>query len=253
MLESYLEHLGLSEKEQKIYLALLELGVQPASVVAKHCRLDRVTTYKHMKRLCAQGLLKTYYTHAIQHFGVEGPEVIERLLKEREQHVRGLIENYPEAAKELRNKTQGQQQIPSVQVFEGENGIKSCMQDLLFELKTQQIRQVRLLSTNTFSERLGNVSLSRFLGSFLTSIKRDGIDLDILEATGTLLPERLEHRTIEEMDLKHLPAANGATHIFLAGSAVYLLTFKQTQTGLKIKQQEMAQIFHFLFDAVRKG
>lgn len=65
-----------------------------------------------------------------------------------------------------------------------------------------------------------------------------------------LIPERLERRSSKSADVENLPAAGGATHILLAGTAVYLLTFRETQIGLKIKQQEMAQVFHFLFDAV---
>ncbi|MDD5055810.1 MAG: helix-turn-helix domain-containing protein [Candidatus Peribacteraceae bacterium] len=253
MLDRYLTDLGLTDKEQKIFLALTELGLQPASVVARHCSLDRVTTYKHLKKLSELGLVKIYYTHAIQHFGVEGPEAIERLLREREEHVKSLIEEFPTIAKQFAALSGEGQSLPRVQVFEGTNGIKSCFRDVLSELKVQEIRQVRLLSINTFHDRLESVPLSKFMSEFRRAVDLEGIDMDILEATGTIVPERMERRHMKDFDFSSLPAAGGATHILLAGAAVYLLTFKQTQIGLKIRQQEMAQVFHFLFDLAGKS
>jgi hypothetical protein len=253
MIDQYLKDLGLTEKEQRIYLALAELGVQPASIVARHCKLDRVTTYKHLKKLSQDGLVKIYYTHAIQHFGLESPDAIERLLHDREESVKKMLESFPTIARQLEAVSGGKQVFPRVQVFEGLSGIKSCFRDLLHELATQGVRQVRMLSMNIFSEHLASVPLSKFISEFLVSVRRDGIDMDVLEATGALIPERMERRSVEDLDPGKLPAAGGATHIFLAGSAVYLLTFRETQIGLKIKQQEMAQVFHFLFDIVGKG
>lgn len=251
-LEQYLADLGCSAKEQRIYRALVELGIQPASAVARRCRLDRVTTYKNLKKLTERGLVKIYVTHAIQHFGIEGPEAMERLLHEREERLQSLVAAFPAVAESLSKRAGANHVLPKVQVFEGENGIKSCFRDVLFELKAQNIRQVRLLSINTFSDRLENVPLSRFMSQFWQSVRQGGIDMDILEATGTIIPERMEQRTMESVDLSKIPAAGGATHIFLAGAAVYLLTFSSMQIGLKIKQQEMAQVFHFLFDVMKK-
>jgi hypothetical protein len=253
MLQQYLSQLGLPEKEQRIYLALAELGVQPASSIARRVKMDRVTTYKHLKRLTTLGLVKVYYTHAIQHFGVESPEAIEKLLKEREESIKGMLSDFPLIDKQIKALESDEPVIPRVQVFEGQSGIQSCFRDILHELGVQGVRQIRMLSTNTFSEKLGNVPLSKFTSEFLVAIKKKRIDMDVLEATGTLIPERMEHRLTAELNPEKLPAAGGATHIFLAGTAVYLLTFKETPIGLKIKQQEMAHVFHFLFDMMKKS
>ena len=253
MLQKYLSRLGLPEKEQTIYLALAESGVQPASVIAKHVKLDRVTTYKHLKKLTQMGLVKIYYTHAIQHFGLENLESIEKLLREKEASIKEMLDEFPLIAKQVKALESTEQAIPRVQVFEGPNGIQSCFRDILHELSMQGVRQVRMLSTNTFHERLESVPLSRFMKEFLGTIKKKGIEMDILEATGTLIPERMEKRVAIDFNPDKLPAAGGATHISLAGSAVYLLTFRETQIGLKIKQQEMAQVFHFLFDTMQRS
>ncbi len=252
MLQQYLSRLGLPEKEQNIYLCLAELGVQPASVIAKQLKFDRVTTYKHLKKLTQMGLVKVYYTHAIQHFGVDDLESIEKLLNERQEEIKDMLQEFPLIAKQIKALESEERVMPRVQVFEGSSGIQSCFRDVLHELATQGVRQVRMLSTNTFTEKLSSVPLSKFISEFLGEIKKKAIEMDILEATGTLIPERVEHRNAKDLNPDKLSAAGGATHIFLAGTAVYLLIFRETQIGLKIKQQEMAEVFHFLFDMMQK-
>lgn len=253
MLQQYLSRLGLPEKEQKIYLALAESGLQPASVIARRLKLDRVTTYKHLKKMAEMGLVKIYYTHAIQHFGIESPDAIERLLHEKESAIKEMLDEFPIIAKQVKAFEGTEHAIPKIQVFEGQSGMQSCFRDLLHELSSQGVRQVRMLSTNTFTEKLESVPLSRFISEFLRGIKKKRIEIDILEATGTLIPERMEKRSAKDLNPEKLPAAGGATHIFLAGTAVYLLIFRETQIGLKIKQQEMAQVFHFLFDTMQRA
>ena len=60
MLAEYLAKIGFSDKECALYQVLAEVGVQPASVIARRSNLDRVTAYKHLKRLAAKGLVKVY-------------------------------------------------------------------------------------------------------------------------------------------------------------------------------------------------
>jgi sugar-specific transcriptional regulator TrmB len=51
MLTNTLQHLGYSEKEAKVYLALLELGTSPASTIARFIGENRVTVYSTLKIL----------------------------------------------------------------------------------------------------------------------------------------------------------------------------------------------------------
>lgn len=55
MLQEFFHRIGLGEKEQTLYMALAELGVQPASALARRIGLDRVVTYKHLKRMAEIG------------------------------------------------------------------------------------------------------------------------------------------------------------------------------------------------------
>ncbi len=252
MIQEYLESVGLDGKERKIYLALAQIGVQPASVVARKCDLDRVTTYKHLKKLAERGLVKIYYERSIQCFGIESFENIQAYLKERMSGYSELIDQFPIAANLLRTIKGEGQLIPKLQIFEGETGMRNCFRDLLFEAKEQKLGQIRMLTSNTFDERLGDVPLSKFVRGLFADIQKSNIDMEMFEASGTLLPERIRRVSPQSVNLDKLPAARGTTTIFVVGQVVYLTCYKHSQIGLKIKHAEISQMFHFLLDIMAK-
>jgi|SRR6185295_17017862 len=252
MINEYLAKLEFTSKEQILYLALAELGKQPASTLAKKCKLDRVTAYKNLKHLVERGFVKIYYERGIQYFGIQNFTAISEYLKGETKNLQQLSAKFPLIEKLLASFQKGHELLPKLEIFEGEAGIKRLFRDLLFSLKTESVHQLRMLTSNTFEERLGDVPLSEFVADFFTELEREKIALEIFEATGTLLPERIHTITPEKFDPQKLPAARGTTNIFLAGHVVYITCYKHSQIGLKIAQSEIAQMFHFLFDLMRK-
>lgn len=251
MITPYLAKLGFSDKEQQIYLALAQLGVQPASVISRHTGLDRITTYKLLKKLADRGFIRIYAEHNMQHFGIDSFEVLENHLKEEDQRIHTMLEEFPTLEQMLRNLRQNEMMVPKLQLFEGETGIKNLFNDLLFEMKEEGVQQLRVLTSNTFDERLGDVPLSRFVKGFFQEVQRRNMAVEIFSASGNLLPETIREVAFAQFDPEKLPAARGTTNIFLAGHALYIACYKDTQIGLKIKQSEMSQIFHFLFDFMK--
>ena len=83
--------------------------------------------------------------------------------------------------------------------------------------------------------------------------KKRSLAIDVIEASGTLLPEYVRLVDIERFEPEDFPAARGATNVFLVGTALYLACYGDSQVGLKVKQEQMSQIFHFFLDAISKG
>lgn len=160
----------------------------------------------------------------------------------------GLLGQFPTAVNLLKALQGKGQMIPKLQMFEGEAGLKSCFRDLIFEIRNQDLRQIRMLTSNTFDERLGDASLSKFVRQLFADIRKHKIDVEMFEASGTLLPERIRAVPFDTVNPDKLPAARGATNIFLVGQSVYITCYKHSQIGLKITHGEISQVFHFLFD-----
>ncbi len=253
MLAEYLAQLGLNDKEQSIYLMLAGIGVQPASIVARRLTQDRVITYKHLKKLESMGLVKVYLRDGIQCFGITGVEGIESHLEDRSQSVREMTKLIPDIEPELKQLMRGEGFVPTVQVFQGKSGIKGLFRDILFEAKNEGIMRIRMITSNTFDQQMGSVTLAKFMGEFFREARKAKLGIEILEASGTLLPEYIRRIDPRHFDPDEFPAARGATNVFLVGTALYLACYGDSQIGLKIKQEQMSQIFHFFFDAISRN
>ena len=253
MLKEYLGKLGLSDKEQSMYLALAGVGVQPASVIARRLSVDRVVTYKHLKKLELLGLAKVYIRDGIQYFGITGVEGISAHLQDREQSVEELAEQIPAVETELKQIMRGEGFVPTVQVFQGKSGIKALFRDLLFEAKSEGVVRIRMLTSNTFDQQMGSTTLAKFTEEFFKDAQRAKLAIEMLEASGTLIPEYIRRLDPVHFDPHEFPAARGATNVFLVGTALYLACYGDSLIGLKLKQEQMSQIFHFFFDAIGKN
>ncbi len=74
MIESELISFGLSPKEAKVYVALLELSEAPASKIAKQAGEPRLSTYSILERLCFKQLVTQYQKKRVKIFRALSPQ-----------------------------------------------------------------------------------------------------------------------------------------------------------------------------------
>jgi len=91
---SILLHLGLSEKESTVYLAALELGMAPVSIVARKARLKRPTTYLILKDLAKKGMAECFLKNGIRYYSVQSPMALY-------QRYQGHMEEFKRALPEM--------------------------------------------------------------------------------------------------------------------------------------------------------
>ncbi len=88
-----LQNYGLSEKEARIYLTVLELGTSIASTIARRAELNRVTTYTILEDLKKDGIVNETTKEGIKYYGVISPDI---LLKQIEQKYESFKDKVPE-------------------------------------------------------------------------------------------------------------------------------------------------------------
>lgn len=126
-----LKTLGLSEKESKIYLALLQLGPATPYKMAKRSGLKRPTAYVIADELVEKG-------YAVKAPGdkhtyiARPPEVI---YEEREQKMLAAKKNLPE----LQALKGGVADRPAVLYFEGQEGMKQALMYRIKEMHDNEI------------------------------------------------------------------------------------------------------------------
>ncbi len=86
-LKTFLEALGLNEKESSIYVALLQIGSQAASVVAKRVKIPRSSVFFHLDNLIKKGFVKKDIRSNIQYFSAVDPAKLEKLLERKRSKI----------------------------------------------------------------------------------------------------------------------------------------------------------------------
>ena len=82
-----LKKLQFSEKNAKIYLALLQLGPSSVRSLAEFCHLNRGSTYDGLKWLQEKELVNYYKKDSKQHFVADRPEKLQALVAEQKEEL----------------------------------------------------------------------------------------------------------------------------------------------------------------------
>ena len=119
---SELLHLGLSDEEARVYLAMLEVNGGPVSVIARKAGVHRVSTYDILEALMGKGLVETVVKGKKRLIVPVAPEKIsENLRLKQEQFVQILPE-----LKAIQNKGGAQ---PKVLYFQGRQQVWNAYLD----------------------------------------------------------------------------------------------------------------------------
>lgn len=127
--------LGLSEKETKLYLTLLEIGPNPVSSVARKANITRTTAYAALETLKEKGLVSTVEKSGIQQFAPVHPRKLEEFAKEQQDKAQRNYTQIKEILPELKSLTGDLVMAPRVKYFEGTEGIKTIYNDTIETLK----------------------------------------------------------------------------------------------------------------------
>ena len=131
MLWQILSQIGLTEKEAKIYLALLETGNQAASVIAKKSGVNRTTCYMILTELKDKGLITTSNIGSTQYFQALDPTFLLTYIQ-KEKNKLAIQENMLEQNMRYLEKIQAKNtNKPKVTFYEGETGILNLYLDTL--------------------------------------------------------------------------------------------------------------------------
>lgn len=132
-----LKKIGLSDKEIKVYLKLLENGASSVRTLAEAADLNRGTAYDILKNLQTAGLVSFYHQDTKQKFVAEEPEKLLKLIKDKEQEITDAKEKINELIPELKSLQDKDGQRPVTKFYEGKNGIKFILDDILAAMKNE--------------------------------------------------------------------------------------------------------------------
>ncbi len=128
---SILEELGLTEKEAKLYLALLELGQATSSDLIKKLDYYSKTVYELLEKLMKKGLVSYVIKSNIKYFGAVNPEKFLDILKEEENDIKIKENKIKEILPKLKQLKELNKEKQEASIYYGKKGMKSVFEDTL--------------------------------------------------------------------------------------------------------------------------
>ena len=130
-IETALEPWGLSVKEVKIYLALLELGEVTTVRLSERTGINRTTLYDILHALIKKGVAGSTVKENVKYFYAAKPEVLINLLREKQDSLQNVLPLLRERAGIIGKR-------PKIEFYEGPKGIDAVHQDVLSTAKSIQ-------------------------------------------------------------------------------------------------------------------
>jgi predicted transcriptional regulator len=131
MLEKILSALDLTAEQIRIYMILLNSGTVTAGTLAKKTAMARPTLYDMLRKMRDKGIVVQSMKQGVRSFQAESPKKLDHLLQGRikelqEQHTRLRI-----IMPALEAKRAQQVLKPRFQMFDGIEGVKNVVMDIL--------------------------------------------------------------------------------------------------------------------------
>lgn len=138
MLTRTLEKLGLSEKEAKVYMTLLEFGQATVQQIARKAGVVRPTTYVILDTLSKKGLATTIEQAGKVYFAPEPPELLKHFLSQQEKELEQKVSELKRALPELESIFSRSGTRPVMRFYEGKEGVDAADEDAFRTLQPSE-------------------------------------------------------------------------------------------------------------------
>lgn len=237
-MDSRLLALGLDEKEQRFYLAALELGTASVTAIATYAGVSRTNGYDLVQRLQKRGLLSQIEGDGgVRQVVAEDPGV----LIQEWGRTRAILDDL---VPELRSLYVGPKFKPRIRLYEGVEGVRRAFWETL-ECRSKQL--FGILSMHELLEVPG----PEWMQAYIEERIRRGIKLDVIRSpardTELIWPDSSE----EVRELRYAPAniKLGMT-MYIYDERVLYVSSKQENYALVIESGELAAMNKALFEGL---
>ncbi len=130
-----LEKIGFSEKEAKVYIALLSADSATANETAKKADINRTTCYDLLEVLIKKGVVSKFKKKSRTFYRVSDPRQLIAYLDREKNDFEKIVEKNKESVKEILPELISLQYPsstrPKVQFYEGDKGMREAYEDTL--------------------------------------------------------------------------------------------------------------------------
>ena len=230
-LKENLKEVGLSESESIIYLTLLKKGELSVAEVSQASGLHRTNIYDSLEKLKEKGFVAYLLKENKQFYRAAEPEIVLNYLKEQQEKISQVIPDLKKLQFSIKEKI-------VVEVFKGEQGIKTALKDILAKKKevvgysvAGQLRKF----------------LPRFAEYYFLEQEKHKIKHRFIYTTGTARPPSKFY------EIRYLPKEYaGMTIILCYDDTILNLIWEPEMTAIIIKCKQIADNYRKHFELLWK-
>lgn len=247
ILSSELRKIGFSDKEAKVYVALLELGKASVRQIAAKSKVNRATTYVVLEALTKRGIVSTVEENKKTLFIAEGPRTLLRIFRIQEEELKGKWEEFKKALPELEAIFNRSAEKPIVRFFEGKEGLRTMREEILqsgvqvlYDIYAlEYVEQLRSLFTDEENEefRRREAELGISMRSIYAAHPNETFDFRLKGERKRILKEQFP-----------FPA-----DVLIFGNKVAINTLKGKIISIIIESKEIADTMRLIFELAWRG
>jgi len=233
---------GLSDKEAKIYLALLELGTAKVSEVAKYSKINRATTYVVLENLKKRGLVGVSYDKKIRCYVASSSEILLHAARAEANRQIEIKENIESAIPELKALHKNTKHVPIVRVFEGKSGLINAFEDTL-KCKEKLIRVISAV------ENIAGF-LPDYFPNYIKQRMKNGIKMHGIHPVETMAKKliKLDEIKFDTPIIIPKDKYKSPADMAIYDDMINLMSSKDGGFAVLIQNKEMTEVMKSIFD-----
>lgn len=153
--EIFLQELGLSEKERRVYMTLLRRGPSSVRQLAESSEVNRGTTYDILKSLQEQGVVSFFDKDKKTMFVAESPETLQEILENKKRHLKTLEQQLSTVLPQLSSiAALSPSAKPVARYYHGSKAIKSILLEVLHDVGQLEKKEYIVYSSSAIAQHL---------------------------------------------------------------------------------------------------
>ncbi len=229
------EKLGLEKAEAQAYLALLKCGLSSATAISRETKIERTRVYRIIEKLIDKGLASFIVENKVRKFRAIEPERLLLELKEKERELKSYLPELKELGRMKRRE-------PKIEIYRGENGVRSLSRSLLSFRKNYDVIAGK-----------GVPGMQEFFELFMEALEEAGIHERVLAMEG------MDIAKSKNTEVRYLPKNHEyESTIGVCGSKVGIILWSKPFLAIAIEDQSLGKTFRSYFELLwnnvaRKG
>ncbi len=231
--------LGFSEREVKVYTALLELGLTKVGPIASRSKLQHSKVYQTLDKLIEKGLVSYVVVSKTKHFQASDPSEILNILDDRKRRFKEVIEELKQ-----KQKYSGSKHIAVV--HEGYKSFKA-----LFNRVADELQKGDFYWAFAFKDEYHDSHASLFLRKFHEKLKEKRVDDRVL---GNFSVKKEIKKTFEGNKNIKIRFTKNETPlgVIIIKNKVINLVWGERPTAIEITSDQIHKQYKNFFDDIWK-